>query len=73
MRLVKINVISLQSLERRFHLPHDPCFAQPFALPGNLRTHLGRDHNFVALAAALEPVADDRLALAALVPGTHVE
>ena len=69
MRLVKIDVVSLQSLERRFHLPPDPCLAQPFALTGNFGTYLGRDHNFVALAAVLKPVANDRLALAALVTG----
>src|ERR1700739_217505 len=65
-RLVKINMVGLQSFERAFHLPHDPCLAQPFALSGNLRAYFGCDHDLVALAAALEPVADDRLALAAL-------
>src|SRR4051812_44514550 len=65
-RLVKINVVSLQSLKRAFHLPQDPRFAQAFALPGYLRSYLGCDHNFVALAAALEPIAENCFALAAL-------
>ena len=68
MWLIKINVVGLQSLERRLHLPHDPRLAEPFALPGNFRSHLGGDYNLVALAAVLKPAADDGLTLAALMP-----
>src|SRR6185312_698908 len=67
-RLVKINVVGLQSLERPFHLPHDPRFAQAFALPRNLGSYFGSDHNLVALSPALEPIAENCFALAALVP-----
>jgi hypothetical protein len=31
--LIKINVVGLQSLEQRFHLPHDPRFVQPLSCP----------------------------------------
>src|SRR5690242_8463548 len=69
MRLVEIDVIGLETFERSLGLAHDPRAGEAFALAGNFRSNLGGDDHLLALAATLEPVADDGLRFAALVAG----
>ena len=65
--VVEIDVVGLQSLERVLAGRGDVLRRKSLAL-GMLRD-LGRDHDLVAVAAALHPVADDRLRLTACVAG----
>src|SRR4029079_12376607 len=63
MGLVEIDVIGLQTPQRRLAFAQDIFFAQaaPFA---HVFADLGRDQHLVALAAFPQPVADDRFRLA---------
>ena len=70
MRLVEVDVVGLQPLQRVLDGAHDvgPA-ARPLLIRRHLHAALGGDDHLRAVAAGLEPVADDGLALAAAVAG----
>jgi len=66
--LVEIDAIRLKAPQRFLHVPLDLRALQSLRAL-DLHAHLGRDEHLVALAALRKPFADDRLRLAAHVPG----
>ena len=63
---VKVDIVGLQPLQRRFHGLFDPLGAEACLLAAIVKTDLGDDYRIFALhARLLQPFADDRLGLAA--------
>ena len=66
-RLIEVDIIGLQALQRVFHLAQDVGLRKPLLVGRELDADLGRQNYFLAIAAALEPVAEHGLRLAAFV------
>ena len=64
-RLVEVDVVGLQALQRGFHLPQNIRLGEPFAGARHIVADLGGNDDLAAAATGLQPVADDGLALAA--------
>jgi len=66
---IEVDPVDAEPRQRFIDRLQDPALRQaPLALNAEIRAHLGEDNHLVAHAgAALQPVADDRLGLAALV------
>jgi hypothetical protein len=72
-RLIEIDVVGLQAPQRILDCLQDVGPGESF-LPGtHLHSDFGRDHHFRSVAALLEPLPDDRLGFAALIPGAQRE
>ena len=68
-RLVEVDVIGLQALQRCIYRLADVLGAQADLAVAHLFAHLGGQHQLVALAGFAQPFADDALRFAALVAG----
>ena len=68
MRLVEVDGIDLQALERLLDRLHDVIRAQAFVAQAHVGADLGRDDDVVVPAAARDPAADDGFGFTALVP-----
>ena len=65
--LVEVDVVGLQALQRVLHRLPDIVGRQALAVRPHFLADLGGDDHPVAIAAALQPLADDGLGFAALV------
>src|SRR5215211_3857765 len=59
MRLIKIDVVRLQSFQRTFGRTHNVSLRQTFPVRPHLQPDLCSDDYLVASATLLEPLADD--------------
>src|SRR6185295_19912773 len=65
-RLVKIDIVGLQAVERVLHPRHDVGPARALADAWHFHADLGGDYHLASVAARVQPVADDGLGFAAL-------
>lgn len=63
--LIQVDIVGLEPAQRRLHRCLGPGRRQVVVALPHVRSDLGQDLDVVALAARLQPLADDRLAFAA--------
>src|SRR3954451_22270424 len=69
MRLIKIDVARLQPPQRIFGGPQDISLRQTFPMWIHLQPDFCGDDDFIASAALLEPLADDRFRFTTTIAG----
>ena len=69
MRLIQVDVVGLQPLQRIFHRLHHVFARQAFFAGPHLDAQLGSDNHRVPAAAGFQPVANDDFGLTAFVAG----
>src|ERR1700682_4996597 len=67
MRLIEIDIVSLQTPQRILDRAQHVRFGETFFIRSHLHTELCGDDHLLAIAAPLDPVADHRFGFATLI------